>query len=129
MTRPADTYFPVIEEKLATDYAGMFREPGGAVRYPFLTPGSDQYADVLWDWDSWLSNIALRQILGQKMGSTTEVGHYRNARTFNAPFGSHPVAHGKDAQCARHRKSGLYTLCLRVSEMSKPASRDHDPTA
>jgi len=29
----------------------------------FLTPGSNQYDNVLWDWDSWLSNIALRQIL------------------------------------------------------------------
>lgn len=41
----------------------MFREPGGAFKHPFLTPGSEQYADVLWDRDSWLSDVALRQIL------------------------------------------------------------------
>ena len=71
--KPADTYFPLIEEKLSADYAGMFREPGGALKHPFLTPGSDQYADVLWDWDSWFSNIALRQILA-KSGSAAEHG-------------------------------------------------------
>ena len=41
----------------------MFRDGGGSLVYPFLTPGSNQYDNVLWDWDSWLSNIALRQIL------------------------------------------------------------------
>ncbi len=45
------------------DYSGMYREAGGNLSYPFLTPGSQQYADVLWDWDSWLSNVALRQVL------------------------------------------------------------------
>ena len=43
MTRPAEKYFSSIEEKLTSDYAGMFREPGGALKHPFLTPGSDQY--------------------------------------------------------------------------------------
>jgi putative isomerase len=69
--KPADTYFPLVEEKLSAEYAGMFREPGGALKHPFLTPGSDQYAEVLWDWDSWFSNIALRQILA-KSGSVAE---------------------------------------------------------
>ncbi|GAG07136.1 unnamed protein product, partial [marine sediment metagenome] len=41
----------------------MFREPGGALKHPFITPGSQSYNDVLWDWDSWLANVALRQIL------------------------------------------------------------------
>jgi putative isomerase len=67
--KPANAYFSLIEEKLSADYAGMFRESGGSLKYPFLTPGSDQYADVLWDWDSWLSNIALRQILSLKQNS------------------------------------------------------------
>ena len=41
----------------------MYRDGGGSLVFPFLTPGSNQYDNVLWDWDSWLSNIALRQIL------------------------------------------------------------------
>jgi putative isomerase len=53
----------LIRQNLHENYRGMFREAGGNLPYPFITPGSQQYADVLWDWDSWLSNVALRQIL------------------------------------------------------------------
>ena len=67
-----------------SDYGGMFREPGGALKHPFLTPGSDQYADVLWDWDSWLSNVALRQILA-KVARSAELDR---ARPYERPPGS-----------------------------------------
>lgn len=53
----------VIKENVYNNYKAMFRNEGGTLKYPFITPGSSQYADVLWDWDSWLTNIALRQIL------------------------------------------------------------------
>jgi putative isomerase len=52
-----------IRAAIHKDYRGMLREKGGAFAHPFITPGSEQYADILWDWDSWLSNVALRQIL------------------------------------------------------------------
>lgn len=55
-------YNALIRQNLLDNYSGMFREAGGNMPYPFLTPGSDQYADVLWDWDSWLTNVALHQI-------------------------------------------------------------------
>jgi putative isomerase len=53
----------LIRLHLPRDYKTMFRPAGGALKFPFLTPGSEQYADVLWDWDCWLGNVALRQIL------------------------------------------------------------------
>jgi putative isomerase len=53
----------VVRGALHKDYRGMFREEGGAFAHPFITPGSQRYADVLWDWGSWLSDVALRQIL------------------------------------------------------------------
>jgi putative isomerase len=56
-------YIAIIREHVGRDYEGMFREEGGAFRHPFLAPGSAQYGDVLWDWDSWLSDVALRQVL------------------------------------------------------------------
>lgn len=59
-------YSALIQKKIYADYQGMFREPIGALKYPFITPGSNSYANDLWDWDSWLSNIALRQILLNK---------------------------------------------------------------
>jgi putative isomerase len=63
MSKTAEAYFDIIRDHLASDYLGMYREAGEEIKYPFLTPGSEQYDDVLWDWDSWWSNIALRQIL------------------------------------------------------------------
>lgn len=56
-------YIALIRKHLLTDYQGMYREPGAPMAHPFLTPGSKSYDDVLWDWDSWLSNVALRQVL------------------------------------------------------------------
>jgi glycogen debranching enzyme len=62
----ADTvsrYISVIKSNIYKDYKKMYRPGSGSLEYPFLTPGSNQYSNVLWDWDSWLSNVALRQIL------------------------------------------------------------------
>lgn len=58
-----EKYKKICRDNIHREMRGMYREPGGALKYPFLAPGSNQYLDMLWDWDSWLSNIALRQIL------------------------------------------------------------------
>lgn len=67
-------YINLIRNNLREAYPGMFREAGGTFLYPFLTPGSKQYADVLWDWDSWLSDVALRQIL-EELNDSDEIKH------------------------------------------------------
>ena len=67
--QPADSikkYAAIIKKHVYNEYKGMFREAKGTLPYAFITPGSDQYANDLWDWDSWWSNIALRQILTDK---------------------------------------------------------------
>src|SRR5438067_9205872 len=61
-----EKYIPIIRENIYSSYQGMFREKGDAFKYPFLAPGSAQYKDILWDWDSWLSDVARRQILLEK---------------------------------------------------------------
>ncbi|HOQ88300.1 MAG TPA: trehalase family glycosidase [Phycisphaerae bacterium] len=71
-------YCDLICRHLVADYRRCFREPGAPFEYPFLTPGSKCYADVLWDWDSWLSNVALRQILAM-IGSPES---YAEARSY-----------------------------------------------
>ncbi len=54
----------LIKQHIYGDYKKMLKQPTGtALKYPYLTPGSRQYAQVLWDWDSWLSDVALRQTL------------------------------------------------------------------
>lgn len=55
-------YSSIIENHLYRDYKKMYREKGGNFKYPFLTPSS-AYTDQLWDWDSYFSDVALRQIL------------------------------------------------------------------
>lgn len=59
-------YKSICREQIYKEIKGMYREAGGSLKYPFLAPGSSQYLDMLWDWDSWLSNVALRQILLEK---------------------------------------------------------------
>ena len=56
-------YTAICRKHIYKDMKGMYREAGQSLVYPFLAPGSNQYLDMLWDWDSWLSNVALRQIL------------------------------------------------------------------
>ena len=54
----------LLKEHIYADYKQMYRQPAGdALLYPYITPGSQAYDSVLWDWDSWLSDVALRQIL------------------------------------------------------------------
>jgi hypothetical protein len=55
-------YPKLIRQSIARDYPGMLRSPTGALAHPFITPGS-VYAKQLWDWDSWLSDVALCQIV------------------------------------------------------------------
>ena len=59
-------YKQVCRDYIYREMKGMYRESGGALKYPFLAPRSSQYLDMLWDWDSWLSDVALRQILLEK---------------------------------------------------------------
>ncbi len=56
-------YIPLIREYIHSNYHSMYRASGEAMNYPFFTPGSADYPDQLWDWDSWWCNIALRQVL------------------------------------------------------------------
>ena len=61
---PAETqhYIGVIRQNIFKDYKGMFKPAKGILKHPFITPGCSSYQDQLWDWDSWLTDVALRQI-------------------------------------------------------------------
>ena len=54
-------YGELIINYAKDNYRQCFREPDGYLKYRFIVPGST-YTDSLWDWDCWLTNIALRQI-------------------------------------------------------------------
>ena len=52
----------IILDYALKNYKKMFREPTGNLKYKFIVPGS-VYNNTLWDWDSWLTNIALSQFV------------------------------------------------------------------
>lgn len=51
-------YVALIQTYVKDNYKKCFREPHGKFQYPCVVPGSS-YSDQLWDWDSWLTDIAL----------------------------------------------------------------------
>lgn len=59
-------YKRICKENIYKNMEGMYRQPEGSLKYPYLVPGSDQYSAQLWDWDSWLADVALRQIVSDK---------------------------------------------------------------
>lgn len=52
-----------IKEYSNRIYMGMTRKPEGQLCHPYIVPGTKAYTDQLWDWDSWLTDIAVRQIM------------------------------------------------------------------
>lgn len=53
----------LIRDYAYKNYKDMTRQPEGIINHPFIVPGSQTYHNCLWDWDSWLTNIAIRQII------------------------------------------------------------------
>ena len=62
----------MIVEYAQKNYRKMFREPEGQLNHKFIVPGST-YSNQLWDWDCWLTNVALRQFVKEDI-SEYEIG-------------------------------------------------------
>jgi len=122
-----DKYIKIIKQNTYKDFKGMYRKAGGALKYPFLTPGSAAYDDVLWDWDSWLSNIALRQILtdtGSKEDSQEatvyEQGCILNFLSFCYSDGWAPVMIDRKSDIGTLKPQNIYE-----ENMHKPCLAQH----
>ena len=120
-------YSQIIKEHIYKDYKGMYREAGGSLKYPFLTPGSAQYADVLWDWDSWLSNVALRQILydrgsksDKKEAEAYEQGCILNYLSYCGIDGWMPITIGRNTDINSLKPKNVYK-----ENMHKPCLAQH----
>ena len=66
-------YGEFICEYAKNNYKKCLREPDGSLSYNFIVPGSC-YGGQLWDWDSWLTDIALGEIVGKDDISDYEKG-------------------------------------------------------
>lgn len=120
-------YVPTIKKYIYKDYQGMFREAGGSFKYPFMTPGSEQYADWLWDWDSWLSNVALRQILLEKNNAKEmakavpyEQGSILNFLSYGSMDGWIPISVMRDETLEEIKPKDIY-----AENMHKPCLAQH----
>ena len=58
MQKDLERYIELVQSYVKGNYKKCFREPHGKFKYPCVVPGSS-YSDQLWDWDSWLTDIAL----------------------------------------------------------------------
>jgi len=117
----------IIKKNIYADYKGMFREPGGALTYPYITPGSSAYANDLWDWDSWLSNIALRQILSdistandKKDAVRYEQGCVLNYLSYTGFDGYMPILVAKKSDPEKIKPQNIY-----ATNMHKPVIAQH----
>lgn len=122
-------YKQICREHIYREMKGMYREAGGALKYPFLAPGSNQYLDMLWDWDSWLSNVALRQILLEKGTDTDrqnalkyEQGCVLNSLNYGGMDGWIPIWIERNAPS---REEMLKTRNPWKSNMHKPTLAQH----
>jgi glycogen debranching enzyme len=117
----------VIKKYVFADYKQMLKPPNGVLRYPFITPGSKSYANVLWDWDSWLSNIALQQIL-QDQGTAAdkqdamphEQGCVLNFLSYTEADGYMPIEIDQKSDPAKIKPADIY-----ASNMHKPVIAQH----
>ena len=64
-------YIQIIKDYSKNSYLKLMREPMKRLSYPFIVPGA-VYKYQLWDWDSWLTDIAVRQIISDNGGEGDE---------------------------------------------------------
>lgn len=83
-------YKKLIFDYAKSNYIKMFRQPSGNLRYKYIVPGS-VYDDCLWDWDSWLTNIALRKIAADNELKEYEKGCILNFIENMYPTGAMPI--------------------------------------
>lgn len=83
-------YKKLIFDYAKSNYSNMFRQPSGNLRYKYIVPGS-VYDDCLWDWDSWLTNIALRKIATSSQLEEYEKGCILNFLDNMDPDGTMPI--------------------------------------
>ena len=60
-----------LREYSRESYRLLMRPPMQRLRHPFIVPGAG-YTYQLWDWDSWFTDVAVRQIIADNGGAGEE---------------------------------------------------------
>ena len=86
-------YISAIREYSQKNYKKITRRPCGQLKFPFIVPGSDSYLNSLWDWDSWLTDVAIRQIMTNNNDYDASFFEYEKGCIYN--FAGHMKENGK----------------------------------
>lgn len=118
-------YIDALRSYMGRNYKEMYREKGGIFHYGFLTPGSPSYGDALWDWDSYFSNVALKQILIDTGADSKEAEEYErgcilNYLSFTGSDGFMPVMIARSSKYSDIRPRDIYR-----ENMHKPILAQH----
>ena len=87
-----EKYSRLIKEYSKGAYKLITREAAGNLAYPFIVPGAP-YPFELWDWDSWLTNVAVRQIIVDNGETGADFVEYERGCILN--FLEHTDENGK----------------------------------
>lgn len=75
-TANIEKYGNLIADYTRKNYRECFREASGILKHKFIVPGS-AYSDDLWDWDSWLTDLALGEFV------TDDISEYEKGCVLN----------------------------------------------
>lgn len=84
-----EKYKALIYSYARKNYQLMFREPAGILKHKFIVPGGG-YQHELWDWDSWLTDLALGKIAEEDIFEY-EKGCILNFLEHTQPDGRMPI--------------------------------------
>lgn len=107
-------YGELIINYAKQNYKKMFREPDGILKHKFIVPGAC-YSNSLWDWDSWLTDIALREICGEDDISEYEKGCILNFLDFVDDEGRMPICIVPDhaaPEFSKETETNIHKPCL-----------------
>lgn len=109
-------YGETILEYTKNNYKKCFREAGGDMKYPFIVPGSC-YGGELWDWDSWLVDIALNPI------ADGDIGEYERGCVLN--FLDHMGEDGRTPIFIQQNPNELTEFFKVCKNIHKPCLAQH----
>ena len=78
-----EKYIKLIKEYSERMYKNMLREPSGMLKHKYIVPGSSCYNNQLWDWDSWLTDIAISQIIQDNSNDSYQFVEYEKGCILN----------------------------------------------
>ena len=108
-----EKYGKLISDYTEKYYRECFREPSGQIKYKFIVPGSC-YSDDLWDWDSWLTDLALGEFIKDDI-SEYEKGCVLNFLDFVEEDGTTPIwitPRDTSKEFVGGRKTNIHKPCL-----------------